>query len=102
MGTTPASPNKCMRNLGCFDYDDAFYHIVHRPINVLPDDRDQIATKFLLYTKRNPNEPEYINADDAASFNESFFDATSSSKVIVHGFMDSLDVGKWIGVRLLE
>ncbi|EEC05256.1 alpha/beta hydrolase, putative [Ixodes scapularis] len=86
-----------MKSLGCFAYDDIFYHVIHRPINVLPDDRKQIATKFLLYTKRNPNEPELLIADDS-NLNESFFDAASKSKVIVHGFMDSLDIGKWIGI----
>ncbi|KAM7299909.1 pancreatic triacylglycerol lipase [Ixodes scapularis] len=97
LGGSPTVTNKCMKSLGCFAYDDIFYHVIHRPINVLPDDRKQIATKFLLYTKRNPNEPELLIADDS-NLNESFFDAASKSKVIVHGFMDSLDIGKWIGI----
>ncbi|XP_077529371.1 pancreatic triacylglycerol lipase-like [Haemaphysalis longicornis] len=98
LGATPAVSSKCMRGLGCFENDDVFYHVIHRPINVLPDDRERIATRFLLYTKRNSNEPEELSADDPlGTAQDSFFNASLKTKVIVHGFMDSLGVGKWMG-----
>ncbi|KAH9380120.1 hypothetical protein HPB48_000729 [Haemaphysalis longicornis] len=98
LGATPVVSSKCMRGLGCFENDDVFYHVIHRPINVLPDDRERIATRFLLYTKRNSNEPEELSADDPlGTSHDSFFNASLKTKVIVHGFMDSLGVGKWMG-----
>ncbi|KAL3175476.1 hypothetical protein MRX96_048464 [Rhipicephalus microplus] len=86
-----------MRGLGCFENDDSFYHVLHRPINVLPDDRDRISTRFLLFTKRNPNEPELLSADGMIGpVEDSFFNGSLKTKVIVHGFMDSQEVGKWM------
>ncbi|XP_064487536.1 pancreatic triacylglycerol lipase-like [Ornithodoros turicata] len=89
---------KCIDDLGCFNIDGAFYHLVHRPINVLPDDRHRIGTKYLLFTKHNPNEAELLSPGNTVALNESFFDASLDTKVIVHGFVDSLELGKWIHI----
>ncbi|XP_072141083.1 pancreatic triacylglycerol lipase-like [Dermacentor andersoni] len=97
LGGTPSVSSKCMRGLGCFENDDIFYHVIHRPINVLPDDRERISTRFLLFTKRNPNEPELLSADGMVGpVEDSFFNGSLKTKVIVHGFMDSQEVGKWM------
>ncbi|KAH7934395.1 hypothetical protein HPB49_025447 [Dermacentor silvarum] len=97
LGGAPSVTSKCMRGLGCFENDDIFYHVIHRPINVLPDDRERISTRFLLFTKRNPNEPELLSADGMVGpVEDSFFNGSLKTKVIVHGFMDSQEVGKWM------
>ncbi|KAH7940000.1 hypothetical protein HPB52_020208 [Rhipicephalus sanguineus] len=97
VGAAPTSSSKCMPGLGCFENDDIFYHVIHRPINVLPDDRERISTRFLLFTKRNPNEPELLSADGMIGpVEDSFFNGSLKTKVIVHGFIDSQEVGKWM------
>ncbi|XP_049511728.1 pancreatic triacylglycerol lipase-like [Dermacentor silvarum] len=103
LGGAPSVTSKCMRGLGCFENDDIFYHVIHRPINVLPDDRERISTRFLLFTKRNPNEPELLSADGMVGpVEDSFFNGSLKTKVIVHGFMDSQEVGKWMIVSVIS
>ncbi|GIX70599.1 pancreatic triacylglycerol lipase, partial [Caerostris extrusa] len=53
---------RCMRELGCFEITKDFFHPLYRPINFLPNDRSTINTKFLLYTKHQPKEPQIIHA----------------------------------------
>ncbi|KFM67321.1 Pancreatic lipase-related protein 2, partial [Stegodyphus mimosarum] len=45
---------KCMPDIGCFSAGPPFFHPLNRPISLLPQDRDDVATAFLLYTRKNP------------------------------------------------
>lgn len=50
----------------CFDFDNEtnlcvensedWFHILHRPISLLPFDRDVVNTRFILYTKNTTDE----------------------------------------------
>ncbi|XP_035216469.1 pancreatic triacylglycerol lipase-like isoform X2 [Stegodyphus dumicola] len=86
----------CMKELGCFAITPDFKHILHRPINVLPNDRVAINTRCLLYTRRNAKEPEQLLPNNKKSISESNFDAKNPTKFIVHGFMDSEIFGPWM------
>lgn len=54
----------------CFDFDndtnlcventEDWFHILHRPISLLPFDRDVINTRFILYTKNTTDEVKKI------------------------------------------
>ncbi|CAL1279325.1 unnamed protein product, partial [Larinioides sclopetarius] len=47
--------NKCIEDLGCFYTGPPFWDPVNRPISLPP--ADKIRTRFLLYTRSNPDEP---------------------------------------------
>lgn len=90
-----------MKGLDCFAITDDFKHILYRPINVLPNDRTTINTKFLLYTKSSPKEPDMLKAHDPDSITKSHLDPEKPIIFIVHGFMDSELFGPWM-VRMKD
>lgn len=42
---------KCFDDLGCVENSEDWFNLIHRPVNLLPFDRDVVGTKFILYTK---------------------------------------------------
>ncbi|KAK7059242.1 hypothetical protein SK128_024319 [Halocaridina rubra] len=83
----------CDPVLGCLILDDTWYW-PNRPINVLPDSREKINTRFVIHTRQNPGEngDTFITAD-VASIDASTFDASKPIKFITHGFIDTGFVG---------
>ncbi|KAB7504504.1 Pancreatic triacylglycerol lipase [Armadillidium nasatum] len=79
----------CDDVLGCLEITDDWY-CPTRPINVLPDTRADINTRFYLHTREAPNIGiEYtVSADDLTSLENSPFDPTKPTKFICHGFID--------------
>ncbi|KAL7640458.1 UNVERIFIED_CONTAM: hypothetical protein RMT77_008733 [Armadillidium vulgare] len=79
----------CDDVLGCLEITDDWY-CPTRPINVLPDTRADINTRFYLHTRAEPNiGSEYtVSADDLTSLKNSPFDPTKPTKFICHGFID--------------
>lgn len=85
-----------MTDLGCFEITKDFFHLVYRPINMLPMDRVTIGTEFHLYTKKHPMEYHLVKYNDKESMKE--LDITHRTVFIVHGFVDSKYYGKWLEV----
>ena len=73
----------CYNEYGCFVDTYPFSGSFQRPIAVLPDSPEKIATKFTLYNKKNQISGERITVD----FLGSFFDSVLPTKLIVHGFL---------------
>ena len=44
----------CYEDLGCIHNDLSWLDPMHRPINLLPLERDQINTQFFLHTRTQP------------------------------------------------
>lgn len=92
----------CYQPLGCFRTDGDFGKSKHRPISVLPQSPQQIGTKFLLYTRKNSDEPQIIEPNDIQAFKGSHFNPLSGTKIIVHGFKEGQYVTSWQRVRSLS
>lgn len=90
-----------MKVLGCFEITSDFYHFQYRPINLLPQDRHIIHTKFELYTKLHPKEVHLLDIDDIDDLKETPFDPKHQTKFIVHGFIDNKFYGKWMEVSVV-
>ena len=86
---------RCEPEIGCFRRDGHYLNPVHRPVNVLPQTRAQVNTKFLLYTRRNPNNPDRIFTNNASSLFHSHFNRRLPTKVLIHGFLYNHVMGKY-------
>lgn len=85
---------RCYSELGCLNITRSWYHIIYRPFNVFPLRREMINTKFILYTRENPTEGRKIKAEKE-SIENSFFDGTKDTKLIIHGFIDT-SLSNWV------
>lgn len=87
---------KCMPDLGCFRNGGHWFHLLYRPLSVLPDDRQLVNTSFMLFTRDNPEVQEYLHVPSRRDLSRSYFRPYKPTKLIVHGFMDNIIVGEWI------
>uniref|UniRef100_A0A8C4YM46 Triacylglycerol lipase n=1 Tax=Gopherus evgoodei TaxID=1825980 RepID=A0A8C4YM46_9SAUR len=77
----------CFERLGCFTDDKPWAGTIERPVGKLPWSPEKINTRFLLYTKKNPNNFQ-ITAINPASIGYSNFDLSKITRFITHGFID--------------
>lgn len=87
---------KCMPDLGCFRSGGHWFHLLYRPVSLLPDDRHLVNTTFLLFTRSNPVVQEYLQTDVDHLQRSTVFRPRKPTKIIVHGFMDNILVGNWL------
>ncbi|CAN7995415.1 unnamed protein product [Ixodes hexagonus] len=85
-----------MPDLGCFRNGGHWFHLLYRPLSVLPDDRHLVNTSFMLFTRDNPDVQEYFRFSSHRDLEESYFRPYRPTKLIVHGFMDNIVIGPWI------
>ncbi|XP_025025769.1 pancreatic triacylglycerol lipase-like isoform X2 [Python bivittatus] len=78
----------CFPRLGCFTDDIPWAGTVERPISRLPWAPEKINTRFLLYTKNNPNNFQEITAINPETIVYSNFNASKITRFITHGFID--------------
>ncbi|KAG0442898.1 hypothetical protein HPB47_015504 [Ixodes persulcatus] len=82
----------CYGELGCLNMS-GFYDSKLRNVNALPASRKSIGTRFLLYTRRNPTQPDTLLWNsDPDSLRDTYFDPERLTKFYIHGFMQ---VGKF-------
>eukprot|EP00091_Calanus_sinicus_P010949 TRINITY_DN25026_c0_g1_i1.p1 TRINITY_DN25026_c0_g1~~TRINITY_DN25026_c0_g1_i1.p1 ORF type:complete len:139 (-),score=34.84 TRINITY_DN25026_c0_g1_i1:150-566(-) len=82
-----ANNSKCFGELGCLEISERWYDL-YRPVNLLPLDREVINTQFMLRTRENRQERKVIISDKKA-VQETGFDGTKPTKIIIHGFIDT-------------
>lgn len=87
-----------MPNIGCFSAGPPFFDPITRPVSLLPQDRDEVATAFLLYTRKNPHFFQFLKAGNLRSVLESDFLLDTETKFIIPGWMDNLRVSNWMQV----
>ncbi|XP_060624480.2 inactive pancreatic lipase-related protein 1-like isoform X1 [Anolis sagrei] len=78
----------CYDRLGCFTDDIPWAGTTERPIAKLPWSPEKINTRFLLYTKKNPDNFQEITAINPETIGYSNFDANKTTRFITHGFVD--------------
>ncbi|XP_062435710.1 pancreatic triacylglycerol lipase-like [Rhea pennata] len=86
--STARGTEVCYERLGCFSDDIPWSGTVERPIHKLPWNPEKISTRFLLYTKENPDNFQEISAVDASTIEQSNFNAGRITRFIIHGFTD--------------
>uniref|UniRef100_A0A1B6CWD9 Lipase domain-containing protein n=1 Tax=Clastoptera arizonana TaxID=38151 RepID=A0A1B6CWD9_9HEMI len=92
---------RCYDELGCINVTREWYHLIYRPFNVFPLPRLVIDTKFILYTRKNPNEGHLIRAQSDKTLQKSNFDAKKKTKFIIHGFIDT-PLSSWVKEMIRE
>jgi hypothetical protein len=60
-------------------------------LDMLPSPPEEIGTVFYLYTRRNKELPQVLAYNNITTVSQSHFNATSPTKVIIHGFGSSCD-----------
>ncbi|KAG8186233.1 hypothetical protein JTE90_008760 [Oedothorax gibbosus] len=81
--------NSCIEDLGCFYTGPPFFHPFERPLSFTPSNRiDEID--FMLFTQASPDEP-YMLEPNLESLENSTFDATHKTIVLIHGFLVDFD-----------
>ncbi|XP_076322219.1 pancreatic triacylglycerol lipase-like [Tachypleus tridentatus] len=87
---------KCYDELGCFENGGDFFDPVTRPIDVLPQDRDVLNTKFHLYTTKNKEDYDDLDLDDKDTITDSSFIPSADTKILVHGHSGNFKAEKWL------
>jgi len=82
-----ANNTKCFGDLGCLEISERWYDL-YRPVNLLPLDRNVINTQFMLRTREDRQE-RIVKISDKEDFEDSGFDGTKPTKIIIHGFIDT-------------
>ncbi|XP_072280895.1 pancreatic triacylglycerol lipase-like [Pyxicephalus adspersus] len=85
----------CYQRLGCFSDENPFSGTLQRPISHLPSSPDKINTRFLLYTRDNPNIFQEISAVNSETIKASNFLRSRKTRFIIHGFIDSGE-NRWL------
>ncbi|XP_075468113.1 pancreatic triacylglycerol lipase-like [Ascaphus truei] len=78
----------CYSRIGCFSDNVPWAGTVERPIAQLPWSPEKINTRFLMYTKDNPNNFQEISALNPSTISASNFRTSRKSRFIIHGFID--------------
>ncbi|XP_034230218.1 pancreatic triacylglycerol lipase-like [Thrips palmi] len=86
---------RCYDELGCLNVTRDWYHLIYRPFNVFPLPRAVIDTKFILYTRQNPNEGQLLRVQNEKTMLKSNFDPKKETKIIIHGFIDT-PLSSWV------
>jgi hypothetical protein len=81
----------CYPGYGCFTNGYPFWDFLVRPIAVLPEAPEKIATKFYLFTRRNQITGNLITAANPGQY----FTANQKTRFIVHGFLDTINK-QWV------
>uniref|UniRef100_A0A4Q8K1M4 U74-Liphistoxin-Lsp1c_1 n=1 Tax=Liphistius sp. SGP-2016 TaxID=1905180 RepID=A0A4Q8K1M4_9ARAC len=83
--------SQCFGTLGCFEWTRDFFDPQHRPTNKKIQSREKVGTFFHLYTRKNRNTPQILNADDVNTIKSSNFINTAPTAFVTHGLKGSCD-----------
>jgi hypothetical protein len=81
-----ANTTVCYDNVGCFNnlppFDNAAFDLPRAPAD--------IGTKFLLFTRTNPHNPDTLEYVSQASIASSHYQRNLPTKLIIHGFSNNV------------
>ena len=81
----------CFGILGCIKTPNTFFDPIFRPVNLPPWKREEIDTRFYLYTRDN-QEGKIITNKLIHEFLTSTFKSSRPTKLVIHGYMDNSKV----------
>lgn len=73
----------CYPNYGCFSKHYPFNHLS------LPEHPNKVGTRFWLFTRMSPHQPEELSDTEVYKLEASKFDGSRPTKVVVHGYQFS-------------
>lgn len=76
----------CYGKYGCFSNREPFNRIA-----LLPAPPTLVAPKFRIYTRSNPDKPQFINDYDLTKLQTSNFNGSKKTVFIVHGYIGKLN-----------
>ncbi|KAM4635861.1 pancreatic lipase-related protein 2-like [Discoglossus pictus] len=79
----------CYPNLGCFPNDAPWSGVNERPMMPPPQTPQKINTRFLLFTLKNPDRYQEINASDVSSISSSNFNTSKKTCIIIHSYLEN-------------
>ncbi|XP_078079119.1 inactive pancreatic lipase-related protein 1-like [Mustelus asterias] len=82
----------CFDRLGCFPGGYPWTGTEERPANNLPWSPETINTRFLLYTRQNPDNYQEISGMVPETVNISNFNIHQRSVFVIHGYLENGDV----------
>ncbi|XP_064477436.1 pancreatic triacylglycerol lipase-like [Ornithodoros turicata] len=89
--------SQCYGPLGCMTISLDFYHKENRPLNRLPKTREQVNTKFKLFTRNNLLQGDVLSwSSTEQDIKLSHFQPTRPTKLITHGWIDNIDLTDWM------
>ncbi|CAF0745305.1 unnamed protein product [Didymodactylos carnosus] len=87
----------CYDGYGCFTTARPFSGTLERPVALLPNSPEKIATSFLLYTRSTIHKGEILHRQIQ---NFGHFASNKKTKIIIHGFLDNSNL-TWEDVNLI-
>jgi len=78
----------CYDHYGCFSTETPWTSLL-RPQQVLPNPPYEVGTRFLLFTRNNPNEDFELVPDNKVILGFSPFQKEKPTIILIHGFTDS-------------
>ncbi|XP_059804079.1 pancreatic triacylglycerol lipase-like [Hypanus sabinus] len=85
----------CYNRLGCFPLGYPWTGIKERPVTRDPWSPETISTRFLLYTRQNPDNFQEISGTHPQTVAVSNFNTDQKSVLIIHGHLENGD-SQWI------
>ncbi|XP_072095925.1 pancreatic triacylglycerol lipase-like [Mobula birostris] len=85
----------CYDRLGCFARGYPWTGTKERPVARVPWSPEKIGTRFLLYTRQNPDNFQEISGTDPQTVAASNFDTNQKSVLVVHGHLKNGD-SQWV------
>jgi len=83
-----SNATKCYGPLGCLEINEKWYGLT-RPVNLLPQPREEINTQFILRTRKTIKKPTFLNVTIPQTISRSDFDGNKPTIFLVHGFIDT-------------
>lgn len=86
----------CYGKYGCFSNREPFKRIAS-----LPFPPAMIAPKFRLYTRFNPDKPQFIDDFDLSKLQNSSYSGSKRTVIVVHGYIGKLE-NLYMGRKLVR
>ena len=83
----------CYEGLGCFSTAPPFSSSNRRAF--VPHSPEEIGTKFLLFTRKNRDQHQYLKYNDATGLKNSNFDGNKPTKFVIHGWNTDINKDPW-------
>ncbi|KAF2361824.1 Lipase/vitellogenin [Trinorchestia longiramus] len=84
----------CFGEIGCLTVTKEFYDPILRPLNVPPEDRNTINTRFIFFTRAQQNGIN-IHPRNLQAIATTTFDSSRPTKFIIHGW-SSNSTTSWV------
>ncbi|XP_056388249.1 pancreatic triacylglycerol lipase-like [Hyla sarda] len=85
----------CYDRLGCFSDGPPYGLTLERPIARYPWSPETINTRYLLFTRQNPDQFQEIDALNVSTVSSTKFSRSRKSYFIIHGFLSAGD-DEWL------